>query len=184
MGKLLGMADPEEPFAAALLQDMAIPVLAAAATELYKGLLQVRAQQGVRLSDLEEEVCGWSHASVGGLLARRWHLPGQFAELIENHAAAAAWTAKYEAEPAEPGSKGNLVVALSAMLPAGNDPVWSECAAFEDCYQRVAPPGSPLLTAMLAQVDKDFSQFAPVLKVAVPAKSLLDRYHDVAAAPA
>ena len=86
-GKLLGMADAEEPFAAALLQDMAIPVLAAAARELYSGLLQVRAERQMRLSDLEKEVFGWSHANVAGLMARHWSLPGQFAELIECHVA-------------------------------------------------------------------------------------------------
>ena len=37
---------------------------------------------------------------------------------------------------------------------------------------------------MSARIDEEFAHFAPVLKVAVPAKSLLDRYHDAAAAPA
>ena len=51
MGNLLGLAEAEEPFAAALLQDMAVPVLAKEATELYTRLLQTRNQQQVRLSD-------------------------------------------------------------------------------------------------------------------------------------
>ena len=56
MGNLLGIAEAEEPFAAALLQDMAVPVLAKEATELYAGLLQIRHRQQVRLSALEREI--------------------------------------------------------------------------------------------------------------------------------
>ena len=174
-GKLLGMADAEEPFAAALLQDMAIPVLAAAARELYSGLLQVRVQRQMRLSDLEKEVFGWSHANVAGLMARHWSLPGQFAELIESHVAVETLATQPAREPAK------LAVALSALLPAASDPVWGECAAFEACYEKVAPSGSPSPAAMLGQIDAEFARFAPVLRVTVPAKSLLDRYHEAMA---
>jgi HD-like signal output (HDOD) protein len=172
--KLLGMTDAEEPFAAALLQDMAIPVLAAAARELYNGLLQVRAQRQIRLSDLEIEVFGWSHADVAGLMARHWNLPGQFADLIETHLTVESLLAQPGREPAR------LAVALSALLPAGSDPLWGECAAFAACYQQAAPPGSPAVEAMLGQIDEEFARFAPVLRMSVPAKSLLDRYQEAA----
>ncbi len=174
MGNLLGIAEAEEPFAAALLQDMAVPVLAKEATELYAGLLQIRHRQQVRLSALEREIFGWSHAEVAGLMARRWNLPGQLAELIENHLAVDTWAAQPEKEPA------SLAVALAGLLPAASDPLWTECEAFEACYEKVKPAGSPPVAAMLAQIDGEFAQFAPVVKMGVPAKSLLDRYHEVA----
>ena len=174
MGNLLGLAETEEPFAAALLQDMAVPVLAKEATELYTRLLQTRNQQQVRLSTLEREVFGWSHAEVAGLMARRWNLPGQFAELIENHVAVETWAAQPEKEAA------NLAVSLAGLLPAASDPLWTECEAFEACYEKVKPAGSPPAAAMLAQIDGEFAQFAPVAKMNVPARSLLDRYHEAA----
>jgi HD-like signal output (HDOD) protein len=181
MGNLLGLADAEEPFAAALLQDMAVPVLAKEVPDLYARFLTARQQQPVRLSALEQEVFGWSHAEVGGLMARRWRLPGQLAELIENHLAIETWAAQTEKGPAQPGARQNLVVALSALLPAVNDPLWTEAAAFEACYEKVTPPGSPPVAELLAEVDQEFAQIAPLLKVAVPAKSLSDRCREAAA---
>src|SRR3972149_6854802 len=55
LGKLLGMKDAEEVFAAALLQDMAIPILAKETPQLYTKLLDSRKQGQVRLSVLENQ---------------------------------------------------------------------------------------------------------------------------------
>ena len=65
-------------FSAALLQDMAVPILAKEYPQVYQRLLEARQGQ-VRLSDLERKVFGWTHADAGGLIARQWNLPKSFA---------------------------------------------------------------------------------------------------------
>ena len=74
-----------------------------------------------------------------------------------------------------------MAVALSALLPSICDTEWLERAQFESYYDQVAPEGSLPATAMLAQVDREFGQFAPLLKLANPAKTLLGRYQEAAA---
>ncbi len=174
IGKLLKVAEPEDLFAAALLQDMAVPVLAKEAPELYVRLLESSDQLQMRLSTLEQQLFGWSHAVAAGMMARRWNLPEQFAILIENHVALDCWAAEAEKEPAK------LAVALSALLPSTSDSGWHECAELEATYEKVTPAGRPAMAAVLARIDEEFGQFAPILKVATPAKSLLDRYQEVA----
>jgi HD-like signal output (HDOD) protein len=175
MGRLLGIKEVEEPFSAALLEDMAVPLLAREAPGAYMRLLGARQGGKVRLSVLERHVFGWTHAEAAGIIARMWNLPEAFAVLIENHLLVDRWINEAQAEP------GKLVVSLAAMLPATADPVWVDRTQFEDYYQRVCPPGGPALVEMLARTDSEFAEFAPVLKLSTPSKSLVDYYDEVAA---
>jgi hypothetical protein len=84
-GKLLGMKEAEELFAGALLQDMAIPLLAKELPQRYLKLLEARTHGDSRLSDLERAEFGWTHADAAGFMARKWSLPEEFAQLIEAH---------------------------------------------------------------------------------------------------
>jgi HD-like signal output (HDOD) protein len=172
LAKLLGCKEAEETFSAALLQDMAIPMLAKQAPEAYVALLQGREDGKVRLSDLETRHFGWTHAEAGGVLARNWNLPEDFAVLIENHLDIERWAAQPQAEA------GNLSVAMSGLLPAINDPLWIECARFEELYGKISPAGSPSAEAILAQIDAEYGDFAPVLKLASPPKSLVEAYEE------
>jgi len=172
MAKLLGWKEAEETFSAALLQDMAIPMLAKQAPESYVTLLQGREDGNVRLSDLEKRHFGWTHAEAGGLMARNWNLPEGFAVLIENHLDVERWASDPQTEA------GNLSVAMSGLLPTVGDPIWLECPRFEGLYDEIAPLGSPSLGAILEQVDNAYGDFAPVLKLASPLKSLLDTYQE------
>ncbi len=173
VAKMLGLKEVEEPFVAALLQDMAVPVLAKEAPKLYDKLLQARDGGRLRLSELEQKVFGWTHAEAGGMMARLWNLPDGFAVLLENHQAVERWAAEAEVEP------GKLAVALSALLPTVADPTWVERESFEDYYRQVAPSGSPRVAELLDQIDREFANFAPVLKLSAPSKSLLDAYSEM-----
>jgi HD-like signal output (HDOD) protein len=175
VARLLGLKEAEEPFAAALLQDMAVPLLAKESPDLYVKLLDARNQGKIRLSFLEENVFGWTHADAAGIMARQWNLPEEFALLVEHHQAVDRFAAQPTVEP------GRLAVALSAMLPTIADPLWHECGLFERYYQRTVPPGSPAVPEVLLQVDREFAEFAPVLKLATPGKSLVDSFNEVAA---
>jgi HD-like signal output (HDOD) protein len=175
LAKRLGSKEPEEPFAAALLQDMAVPLLAKEAPELYVKLLEARNQGRIRLSFLEEKLFGWTHAEAAGIMARQWNLPDEFATLIEHHQTVDHFASLPVAEP------GKLAVAMSALLPTIADPVWHECGLLDRYYQRVAAAGSPPMVDLLAQVDQQFGEFAPVLKLSTPSKSLVDSFNEVAA---
>ena len=170
MAKQLGMKDAEEPFAAALLQDMAVPLLAKEVPEVYVKLLEARQGGKVRLSLLEEKQFGCTHAEAAGIMARQWNLPDQFAVLVENHAMIERLAAAPEPD------RARLAVALSALLPSAVDPSWPECSRLEEYYAKVSPEGSPPVADLLASVDREFSEFAPVLKLSAPNMTLVESY--------
>jgi HD-like signal output (HDOD) protein len=175
-GKLLGMKDAEEPFAAALLQDMAIPLLAKERPEVYAQLLEKRDGGKVRLSQLEMENFGWTHAQAGARMAQQWNLPEGFVKLIENHSSIDALAA------ATGAPQGELAVALSSLLPIGKDDVWHEASKFEALYRQLSPANAPPAAEFLGKIDTEFADFAPVLKVSTPACSLVESYQQQQAA--
>lgn len=170
LGRLLGMKEAEEPFAAALLQDMAVPLLAKEAPQAYVRLLEARLQGHVRLSELENHAFGWTHAEAGGIIARHWNLPEAFAVLIENHAETDHWVSQASSDP------GCAAVALSALLPSTKDEVWWEQQRFEEYYQTLVRPHVQSVPELLAEVDEGYAAFAPVLKLATPSRSLVECY--------
>ncbi|MGQ9575520.1 MAG: HDOD domain-containing protein [Thermoguttaceae bacterium] len=175
VGKTLGMKESEEAFSAALLQDMAVPLLAKEATEAYKRLLQARNESRLRLSALERHAFGWTHAEAAGLMARQWNLPEDFVAMIENHLDVERWIDQTAQQP------GHVAVSLSAFLPAVADPVWHEYPQLEGFYERIRTPGSPPLGELLARIDEEFAEFAPVLKLSRPAKSLVESLQEISA---
>ncbi len=170
LAKLLGAKEPEDAFSAALLQDMAVPLLAKEAARLYEKLIEARDDGKVRLSHLEHCVLGWTHAEAAGIMARQWNLPDAFATLIEHHHQIEPCASDPAADPAQ------CSVALSALLPAAADAEWHEFAEFESLYQKVASREAPQLDDLLRQVDEQFCEFAPVLKLAEGGLSLAERY--------
>jgi HD-like signal output (HDOD) protein len=174
--KMLGIREPEEQFAAALLQDMAVPLLAKENPKSYVELLESRDHGRVRLSSLEDQAFGWTHGEAAGMMARQWNLPEDFATMIESHHDIAAFAANPKGNP------GHLAVALSALLPTVTDPEWCECGKFEQYYEKTIPSGCPSIVELLTQIDEQFVNFAPVLKVSNPNKSLVECYQEVTAA--
>jgi HD-like signal output (HDOD) protein len=171
MAKLLGVKDAEAPFAAALLQDLAVPLLAKELTRRYEQVLNNRVS-GQRLSDLERAEFGWTHADAGAVIARKWNLPEEFAQLIEHHIDLEELLADPTSEPSQ------LAVALSSLLPVSSDEHWSDLHKFEVAYTKLQAAGSPSIAELLGQIDEQFAEFAPVLAIAVPARSLVDCYQE------
>lgn len=163
VAKQLRLAEAEDLFAMALLQDMAIPLLAREKPTDYQQLLVARENGAHRLSDLEREHFGWTHAEAGGFLARGWRLPESFAAAIEQHTTG-AWAE-------DRGATGPQIVGLSALLPATCDADWPEREAFLSSLERALGSEAEAMD-VLTQVDRDFHEFAPVLKITQPAKSL------------
>jgi len=168
LGRELRLTNAEELFAAALLQDMAIPLLLKALPEQYEGLIARQGKERIRLSSLERELFGWDHAQAAAALCRNWRLPEEFAVLIERHPALDELldgpTPRIDA----------ACVALASLLPSCRDEQWDEEEEFTDGLDR-ASSNRPLdLARLLLEVDKSFEEFAPVLKIQVPDKSLSD----------
>jgi HD-like signal output (HDOD) protein len=172
--KPLGVKESEEAFAAALLQDMAVPLLAKELPTEYTRLLEQRDGGRVRLSDLEQQQFGWTHAQAAGAMARKWKLPEDFAQLVESHVQLDATLAEPRRHP------GKLAVGLSALLPSASDGGWLDLPRFEQAYQSVCPAGGPSVAQILETTDAAYAEFAPVLKVATSAKSLSACYAEAA----
>jgi hypothetical protein len=154
---------------------MAVPLLAREIADLYTNLLETRDQRHVRLSVLERQAFQWTHAEAGAMLARQWNLPEGFVALIENHLDVERWLADPRREP------GSAAVSLSALLPAVSDPMWYECGQFETYYEQIRSPDSPGLAEMLGRIDAEFADFAPLLKLAKPSKSLVQTLEEATA---
>jgi HD-like signal output (HDOD) protein len=167
MGCLLGQVDSEDLFAAALLQDMAVPLLAKELPDEYDKLFQARHGGQTRLSELEKERFGWTHAEAASLLARRWSLPEEFADLIECHT-------KFEELLATGATPGQAAVSLSALLPSVQDEHWLEREQFVDAFCRLTGSPETQIQPLLAEIDAGFEEFAPVLKLGMPAHTLVE----------
>lgn len=182
MGKLCQLKDAEELFAAALLQDMAVPLLAKEVPDLYTQLLTARKEGQRRLSTVEMAYCGWNHAQAAAWVGRRWNLPERFVELIESHLA--------DVLTLRPGQVdlGSAIVALSASLPPVSDTVWHEQGIFEAGYRRLFREGFPSPRDVLELVDRAFAEIAPLLRINIPGRSLVEVYQagrpEAAATPA
>jgi HD-like signal output (HDOD) protein len=166
-GKVLGLKEAEDLFAGALLQDMAVPLLAKEQPTKYLTLLEARREGETRLSDLERAEFGWTHADAAGFMARQWSLPEEFAQLIEAHTELDRFLAE--------GCKdiGKIAVALSALLPAAHDEMWYERQKFMGAFETLTS-GRADLAEIFGQIDREFAEFAPVLKLATPGKLLVD----------
>ncbi len=165
-GRHLKLPNAEDLFAAALLQDMAIPLLLKELPEQYQGLIERCSQERMRLSQLERQVFGWDHAEAAAGLVRNWRLPEEFAVLIERHPNLDSLLG------ATPPLRDAATVALAALLPSCRDEHWDERAEFLAGWERLLPGSNTLLADLLQEVDSSFDEFAPILKLPVPERSL------------
>jgi HD-like signal output (HDOD) protein len=176
MGIALGLRDAEEPFVAALLQDMAVPLLAKEFPEQYEELLEGRQGGTVQLSALEQERFGWNHGEAAARMARQWNLPDTLADLVEKH----SQTDEVLSSTVDPTVRA---VTLSSLLPASADEFWHEREAWEKWYTELSGPDAAPVRTILAKVDEEFEGFAPLFQMSTPAKTLVD-YYEEATAPA
>jgi HD-like signal output (HDOD) protein len=166
VGKCLQLSDHEDLFSAALLQDMALPLLARELPNDYQILLEAREGGQFRMSNLEQDRFGWNHAAAAGIMARAWNLPEHFIDLIECHVELNHWMNSPEE------NLDRFAVSLSAGLPAGSDAIWWHREQFEAAYALLPAGACPPMGEFFVLIDKEFDDFAPILKLSGPAKSL------------
>lgn len=169
IGKLLGLKDAEEVFAAALLQDMAIPMLANALPKDYAEMLESVKQAGFRLSELERIRFGWDHAIAAGITGRSWKLPDDLVHLIEDHV-------NLSLEIENDLAPEERAIAFSALLPTVANALWPEFEIFCDYYKRYLPENAPTVRELLETIDEEFVEFAPMMKVGAPPMTLVMHY--------
>ncbi|MEM9825505.1 MAG: HDOD domain-containing protein [Planctomycetota bacterium] len=168
VGKAIGVENAEDLFAGALLQDMAIPLLLKELPAEYESLVQRRVSEGRRLSGLEKEMFGWDHADAAAMLAKRWNLPEDFVSLIASH------TRLKELLAAGPAQQGAACVALASLLPACSDQGWDEQKDFVFGFQTLTQGHAVDMNGLLTEADQTTTEFAPVLKLPVPQRSIMD----------
>lgn len=79
-------ATEAEDFTAALLQDMAIPLMAYATPDSYASILSTWDEcEHSHLEEIETQVLGWDHGEIGAAVAESWNLPTSLVESIGSH---------------------------------------------------------------------------------------------------
>jgi len=172
LGRNMQLNNAEDLFAGALLQDMAIPLLLKELPEQYEVLVSRRAEECRRLSGLEKEIFGWDHADASAMLAQQWNLPEEFVALIGQH------TRLDELLEAGPEQHGPACVALASLLPSCTDEGWDEYDMFIAGYERLTQRPKEMLQEAFERVDTDTMEFAPILRLPLPKRTLSDYLHN------
>jgi putative nucleotidyltransferase with HDIG domain len=79
------MVKAEEALVAGLIHDMGKTVLNNSMPESYAVVIERVYESGVPFIDVEDEMLGFNHCNVGGLIARKWKLPKNLEVVIEYH---------------------------------------------------------------------------------------------------
>ena len=156
MARLLRSVNAEDAFCAALLQDVAVPLLVKAEPEAYHEILEQRRETGRRLSDLERERFGWTHGDAARVVCQQWNLPELLAEMIARHLE----TERLDQPGVEPNAMAAVI--LSALLPSTIDAEWNEQPLFEQSYARLAPPMAPSPQDFLEDVERQLKDLLPL----------------------
>jgi HD-like signal output (HDOD) protein len=170
MARRLGVKDAEDLFSAALLQDMAIPILAKALPNEYAELAQQRRERGVPLSELERERFGWDHAEAAGRLVTAWNMPASFATLISLHTKLDEVGARPTITPEE------AAVLLSSLLPSVLEAQWRPQDRFDDLFRRAVESRDVSVLDVLQETDREMADFSAILHLDAPAEPLSVRY--------
>ena len=81
----LGFRDAAGLFTAALLQDVAIPLLCQWLGDEYGEVVERWHRGEAALHEIEQATFGWDHAEIGGAIATRWGLPTEMQKAISGH---------------------------------------------------------------------------------------------------
>ena len=159
--------DAEMAFAGALLQDMAVPLLLKVKSTDYGHVLDTLAKSpGKRLSQLEEEYFGWTHADAALILGQHWKLPDSLTDLTTNHLCAEKASKEFAQHPER------AVVALSALLPSVMQTDWADRTLFTSSFETCFPDNPKLFVTLFDRVDREFDQYAALLQIDPPKQSL------------
>lgn len=79
------LAEKEEALTAGLLHDIGKSVINNSLPEKYSAVVENVYEQGLSFVEVEDDLLGFNHCNVGGLVARKWKLPKSLEMVIEYH---------------------------------------------------------------------------------------------------
>lgn len=85
IAKLMGVAEPDEVFAAALFQDMGVLALLSVEAHAYGPVFIEAGGSHAKLRELEQGRFNIDHADLGSMLAERWRMPEEMVQSIRFH---------------------------------------------------------------------------------------------------
>lgn len=97
-GQIMLPGQGDEAFTAALLADVAIPVLLSVWSEYYTPVVNEWLGSSKRLSQIEREHFGWDHAQAGAWMVRSWRFPDEIVCYIGAHCLSEADIETYQLE--------------------------------------------------------------------------------------
>ncbi|MCK9444107.1 MAG: HDOD domain-containing protein [Tissierellaceae bacterium] len=77
--------NPEEAYIAGLLRDIGKTILNEHMESEFKEVLSKVSSEGVTFLDAENEIFGYDHAEIGGIVAEKWNLPAVLIDAIKYH---------------------------------------------------------------------------------------------------
>lgn len=80
-----GQRELDKYFVMGLLHDVGALILFHHFPEKARRAARLSEQEGIPIVHTERSIIGFSHADVGGVLMRRWHLPENIATAVEHH---------------------------------------------------------------------------------------------------
>lgn len=85
LAKVTKMVQPEEALVAGLIHDVGKTILNNSIPDKYTLVSQKVYEEGLFFKDVENDLLGYTHCDVGGLIARKWKLPKNLEIVIEYH---------------------------------------------------------------------------------------------------
>lgn len=85
LGYEVAPASKGECFSAALLGDMAIPLILTVKGGEYAPILSSWREDGHELAGLEHQASGWTHAFAAGCMSEHWKFPESLVQAIGAH---------------------------------------------------------------------------------------------------
>ncbi|HCZ10839.1 MAG TPA: HD family phosphohydrolase, partial [Nitrospiraceae bacterium] len=79
------MVVPEEAMVAGLIHDVGKTVLNNSVPDKYSLVIEKVYEEGAAFMEVENEMLGFNHCNVGGLIARKWKIPKNLETVIEYH---------------------------------------------------------------------------------------------------
>jgi len=158
--------DSEELFIAALLQDIAIPLLAQRWPEEYGEILTRHQETGICLSVLEEETFGWNHADTGAFLIKEWGFGEELASNIAAHHAMGFRNNGMEKPHLE-----KMIIRLSSLMPSCLEEEWIDSDRFFTTFARIQVKGVTDVE-VFKLADQLFTDLRTVMQLEQPISSI------------
>jgi len=85
MGEIVGFARPEDLFTVAILQNIGKLVLAIYFKEAFREINALKTAEDIPTRDAEHRVLGTTHAEIGALVLKRFHIPEDICNAVRYH---------------------------------------------------------------------------------------------------